>query len=158
MRELRQGGVATSDNLCVSDGHECWGVVEPVRTEGVSGRRMTHGRREIQLPQRVESLIPDVVVVLRRSNHESMAVHGCSSSDAVRAMAGGTYMAGELRRYWAVAATLATATGLGPVHPAVTETSTLLSRNLSCVEVCMPLHCELRLHDLLETAERSTCA
>jgi hypothetical protein len=158
MRELRQGGVATSDNLCVSDGHECWGVVEPVRAEGVTGRRMTHGRRETQLPQRVESLIPDVVVVLRRSIDGAIAVHGCSSSDAVRAMAGGTYMAGELRRYWALAATLATATGLGPVHPAVTETSAVLSRSLACVEVCLPLHCELRLHEVLESAERSTCA
>ena len=50
MRELRQGGVATSDNLSVSDGHHCWGVVEPVRVEGVTGRRMTHGRHETQLP------------------------------------------------------------------------------------------------------------
>jgi hypothetical protein len=158
MRELRQGGVATSDNLCVSDGHECWGVVEPVRIEGITGRRMTHGRRETRLPARVESLIPDVVVLLRRSADGSLAVRRCSSSDAVRSLAGGTYMAGELRRYWAFAATLSTATGVGPVHPAVVETSAILSRHLSCLEVCIPANCELRLHEVLEVAESSTCA
>jgi hypothetical protein len=158
MRELRNGGVATSDNLSVSDGSNCWGVVEPVRVEGVTGRRMTHGRHETQLPRRIECLIPDVVVVLRRSLDGAMAVRRCSSNEAVRSLAGGTYMAGELRRYWAFAATLATATGLGPVHPAISETSALLSRRLSCLEVSLPANCELRMHEVLEAVERSTCA
>ena len=31
--ELAGGGRATSDNLCVSDGREVWGLVEPLRLE-----------------------------------------------------------------------------------------------------------------------------
>jgi hypothetical protein len=158
MRELRHGGIATSDNLSVSDGYHCWGVVEPVRVEGVTGRRMTHGRHETQLPRRVECLIPDVFVVLRRSVDGAMVVRPCSSNEAVRSLSGGTYMAGELRRYWAFAATLATATGLGPVHPAISETSGVLSRRLSCVEVSLPANSELRMHEALEAVEKSTCA
>ena len=158
MRELRQGGVATSDNLCVSDGTQCWGVVEPVRVEGATGRRMPHGRRETALPQRAACLTPDVVVVLRRSVDGALAVTQCSSIAAARSLTGGTYMAGELRRYWEFAATVATATGLGPIHPAIAETSATITRRLACVEVGLPLHCELRLHHILEAAERSTCA
>ena len=158
MRELQQGGIATSDNLSVSDGHHCWGVVEPVRVEGVAGRRTTHGRHETPLPQRVECLIPDAIVVLRRSLDGALAVARCSSSDAERSLAGGTYMAGELRRYWAFAATLATATSLGPAHPAISETCAGLSRRLSCLEVSLPLHCDIRLHEALEAVESSTWA
>jgi hypothetical protein len=158
MRELRHGGIATSDNLVVSDGHHCWGVVEPVRVEGVTGRRTTHGRHETQLPRRIECLVPDVVVVLRRSVDGAMVVRRCSSNEAVRSLAGGTYIAGELRRYWAFAATLATATGLGPVHPAISETSAVLSRRLSCLEVSLPANCELPMHQVLEAVEQSTCA
>lgn len=158
MRELRRGGTATSDNLSVSDGHQCWGVVEPVRVEGVRGRRMTHGRNETHLPRRVESLVPDVIVVLRRSIDGATVVRRCNSDEAVRSMAGGTYMAGELRRYWAFAATLATATRLGAVHPAVIETATVMSRRVSCLEVRLPLRCEVRLHKLLEAAEQASCA
>jgi len=158
MRELRHGGAATSDNLCVSDGRRCWGVVEPARLEGATGRRMTHGRREMQLPQRVECLVPDIVIVLRRSSTGSMDVRHCSTEEAARSLAGGTYMAGELRRYWAFAATLATATGLGPVHPAVTETSVTLSRRLTCLEVGLPANRDWRVHEALEAAESSTCA
>jgi hypothetical protein len=158
MRELRQGGTATSDNLNVSDGHHCWGVVEPVRVEGVTGRRTTHGRHETQLPQRVACLIPDAIVVLRRSIDGALAVGRCSSDEAVRSLAGGTYMAGELRRYWAFAATLATATALGPAHPAISETCAALSRRLSCLEVSLPANCDLRLHEALETVESSTWA
>jgi|HubBroStandDraft_6_1064221.scaffolds.fasta_scaffold83033_2 hypothetical protein len=158
MREVRKGGVATSDNLCVSDGTQCWGVVEPVRAEGATGRRMTHGRRETHLNERVDCLMPDVMVVLRRSVDGALAIRRCSAGEAARSLASGTYMAGELRRYWAFAATLATASGLGPAHPAITETSGLLSRRLACLEVALPEHCDMRLHEVLETVERSTCA
>ena len=64
--ELAEGGRATSDNLCVTDGVSGWGVVEPVRLEGKSGRRMPHGRREQPLTGRVSTLTPDRVVLLRR--------------------------------------------------------------------------------------------
>ena len=158
MREVRHGGVATSDNLCVSDGQQCWGVLEPVRADGAAGRRMTHGRRETQLAERVDSLMPDVIVVLRRSLDGSLEVRRCSSSEAARSLTAGTYMAGELRRYWAFAASVGAASGLGPAHPAITETSALLSRRLATLEVALPLHCEARLHEVLDSAERSTCA
>src|SRR5262249_48040388 len=36
--ELEDGGAATSDNLCVGDGHVAWGLVEPMRIEGAAGR------------------------------------------------------------------------------------------------------------------------
>ena len=42
-----------------------------------------------------------------------------SPDEAARALVAGTYMAGELRRFWPFAATLALATGIGPVHPDV---------------------------------------
>ena len=157
LREVRRGGLATSDNLCVSDATRCWGVLEPVRVEGATGRRMTHGRRETQLPERVECLIPDVIVVLRRGDSGVPVVRQCGADDAACSLAAGTYMAGELRRYWAFAATLAAASGLGPAHPAVAETSAMLSRRLPSVEVALPLDCEVRLHEVLEGAERATC-
>jgi hypothetical protein len=119
---------------------------------------MTHGRREAQLKERVDCLMPDVMVVLRRSVDGALAIRRCSAGEAARSLASGTYMAGELRRYWAFAATLASGSGLGPAHPAVSETSAMLSRRLACREVALPEHCDMRLHEVLDTAERSTCA
>ena len=53
-QELAQGGLAISDNLCVSDGATAWGLVEPIRVEGGPGRSMPHGRTEAPLPGRRE--------------------------------------------------------------------------------------------------------
>jgi hypothetical protein len=158
MRELRGGAMATSDNLCVTDGRDCWGVLEPVRVEGVQGKRSTHGRRETSLPNRVESLTPDLVLVLRRGNASTVGNNRCSAEDALRTLVGGTYMAGELRRYWGFAATLSTGTGCGPVHPPITDVAERLTRRLPCVEVAMPSSRTFSLHDVLGDKELLTCA
>src|SRR6266581_2801590 len=70
----------------------------------------THGRREYALPGRVPSLEPDRLVVLRRANGSRASAGPLSSAEAARELVAGTYMAGELRRYWTFAGTLALAT------------------------------------------------
>jgi hypothetical protein len=62
IHELKAGGRATGDNLGVSDGETVWGLVEPIRVDGgARGRRMPHGRREMPLAARAESLRPAAV-------------------------------------------------------------------------------------------------
>ena len=117
-REIGAGGRATSDNLCVSDGASVWGVAEPARLPGASGRRSSHGRRETPLTGWVAEMVPDRVVLLAKSDAPAIA-RPCEPSRATRALAAGTYMAGELRRFWPIAATWSLGTGRGPVHPAV---------------------------------------
>jgi hypothetical protein len=46
-------------------------------------------------------------------------------------------MAGELRRYWAFAATLALGTGLGASHPPVQPLAQELSVRLPCLQVTL---------------------
>jgi len=57
------------------------------------------------------------------------------SAEAARELVAGTYMAGELRRFWSFAATLALATGAGPAHPDVCGMAALLASRLPCFEV-----------------------
>jgi hypothetical protein len=128
--EVRAGAHATSDNLGVTDGMTVWGLVEPVRASGARGRRMPHGRRESSMPSRVDSVDPECIVVLERGREEHATLEPRSADQAARSLAAATYMAGELRRYWAFAATLAAATGRGPVHPEVTETVALFAAAL----------------------------
>jgi hypothetical protein len=153
LRELEAGGEATSDNLCVSDGRRCWGVVEPLRAEGAGGRRMPHGRAEAPLARRAPCLTPGLVVLLTRTTEARPAARTVAAQRAARFLAGGTYMAGELRRYWPLAATLATATGVGPVHPAVASVAERLARGLPCVEVTVPAGSRMRLREVLGTLE-----
>ena len=56
-------------------------------------------------------------------------------ADAARALVAGTYAAGELRRYWAYAATLALATGRGPAHPPIDAIARALAERVPCVRV-----------------------
>lgn len=135
--ELGSGATATSDNVCVSDGRLVFGLVEPMRTESARGRRMPHGRRESPLPGRVPFLEPDRVVVLRRGISPLPAVQPVPWERAARALVAGTYMAGELRRYWGFAATLALGFGRGDVHPPVEAAARALARRLPCIEVCL---------------------
>jgi hypothetical protein len=139
--ELARGAVATCDNLCVSDGRFAWGVVEPLRVpaaySGQRGRRVSHGRREVPWPARADRLAPDQLIVLVRGETGAPAVASCDPAEAARYLAAGTYMAGELRRYWAFAATLALGTGAGASHPAVAETAAALSARLPCVKVVL---------------------
>jgi hypothetical protein len=140
--ELARGAHSTSDNLCVSDGHTAWGLLEPRRVPvgdsgGGHGRRMPHGRREAPWPSRVNELVPDLLIVLRRGSAKATGVAPCQPEDAARSLVAGTYMAGELRRYWAFAATLALGTGLGETHPAVEGVARALSTGLPCLELVL---------------------
>lgn len=137
-RAVAEGSRAVADNLCVSDGERVWGLVEPLRTEGGSGRRMPHGRREGPLPGRLASLRPDQLFVLRRSGGERFEIAPIDHEGAVRDLVCGTYAAGELRRYWPWAAVLAAGTGLGPPHPSVTATAEGLASSVACRSVGLP--------------------
>jgi len=140
---LAAGGVATADNLCAADGNHCFGLAEPLRTDAVGGRagqphrpggHTSHGRIELPLAGRVAVLEPDRLVLLERGERgergQRTEIAKLSAAQAARALAAGTYAAGELRRYWAFAATLALATGLGPAHPPVSTVATRYAERL----------------------------
>jgi hypothetical protein len=150
-RQVEAGGRATSDNLTVADGREAWGVVEPMRLAEGSGPLTTYGRREVPLGRRTESLAPDRLVVL--SQGPASRIRDCSSDLAARALVSGTYMAGELRRYWTFAATLALATGLGSPHPDVEGIARSFARSLPCQEVVLQSARGVDLASLLEVRE-----
>jgi hypothetical protein len=131
-----RGFAATGDNLSVTDGRTVWGVVEPMRSVGGRGRRMTYGRREASMAGRVSALVPDRIVVLRGDMESRVAA--VDPQAAERALVTGTYMAGELRRYWPFTALLAAGTGLGPSHPPVAEAARELSARLPAIEAGLP--------------------
>jgi hypothetical protein len=149
---LDGGERACSDNLCVSDGQRVHGVVEPVRIEGAPGRRMPHGRGECILPNRVDVLVPDRLVVLRRMPSGRSGSRPLKSEAAARVLSAGTYMAGELRRYWAFAATVSMGTGRGPVHPSVAEVAREFAR-LPAVEITLGEPRVSSLVDLLDVLQ-----
>jgi hypothetical protein len=144
--EIGAGGTATGDNLAVTDGTTVWGLAEPVRMSGLGGRRMPHGRGEAPLSARAESLVPDAVVVLSRGDAKRARLSHCTSEVAARSLVGSTYMAGELRRYWAYAATLAAASGVGTAHPPIAEVAESLAAALTCYSLTLG-------EDLLERVE-----
>ncbi len=152
-QELAAGGHAISDNLCVSDGITAWGVVEPMRVEGGTGRSMPHGRGEIRMPGRVAALAPNVLVVLRRGQDEVANLRSCGAAAVARSLITGTYMAGELRRYWGFAATLTAGTELGPSQSPVEAIARQLASRLPAVEVVLPRQPGARLADLLGLME-----
>ncbi|MGZ4443135.1 MAG: hypothetical protein ACXVXC_08230 [Nocardioidaceae bacterium] len=133
----RSGGRPCSDNLVSADCWQVYGLVEPMRTESGHGRRMSHGRREEPLPGRVRDLAPDRIVVLRRGTGATAGVVRLEPVCAARVLTAATYMAGELRRYWPLAATLAMATGLGPPHPPVSQTAHDLAARLPATELTL---------------------
>jgi hypothetical protein len=136
--ELAAGATATCDNLAVSDGSEVFGVAEPIRTVGGNGRRVDHGRREaVWGTTRATSLQADRVVVVRLRDVPRASCEPLAADAAVRSLTTGTFMAGELRRYWAFGATLAAGTGLGPAQPAVAATAERLAAALPCYLVTL---------------------
>jgi hypothetical protein len=140
--ELEQGAVATSDNLCLSDGRTAWGLLEPRRvpageSENTHGRRMPHDRREAPWRGRVHELVPEMVLVLQRGTTKTSMSAACDPDEAARSLVAGTYMAGELRRYWAFASTLALGTGVGDIHPQVDQVARKLTASLPCREVTL---------------------
>jgi hypothetical protein len=134
---LSHGEIATADNVCACDAHTAYGLVEPLRVQdGSRGPAAPHGRTEVSLTGRVPCLEPDRLVVLRRAAAgEDSVVRSLSAEEAARELVTGTYMAGELRRFWPFAATLALATGLGPAHPDVGGVAAALAARLPCVEM-----------------------
>jgi hypothetical protein len=46
-------------------------------------------------------------------------------------------MAGELRRFWAFAATLAAGTGAGPAHPQVLDVAAAFAARLPCARLTL---------------------
>lgn len=153
--ETESGEVATGDNLSVADGTRVWGVTEPVRSSGGSGRPMPHGRRETHLRNRTASLEPDRLVVLSRG--PDRVVRPYQPQEAARTMVASTYAAGELRRYWAFAAVLALGTCVGPPHPSVDKVALKFANRLPCLAVTRPEVGGLRLSRLLEGPEASAC-
>jgi len=150
---LERGERATADNLCACDGRHAYGVVEPLRVDGGRGRAAApHGRSEYALPDRVPSLEPDRLVVLRRAAGQAASAGPLPPSEAARELVAGTYMAGELRRFWAFAGTLALATGIGPAHPDVLGIAAALADRLPCVEVRMAHGAPAPIGDLLSLA------
>ena len=72
--------------------------------------------------------LPRSLVVLERGER-SPHTPPVNSAAAARALVTSTYMAGELRRYWAFAATLAAGTGAGPrIRPSSEVASALRAR------------------------------
>jgi hypothetical protein len=153
LAEIAAGGRATADNLSVADGMTVWGLVEPMRVEGGGGRRMPHGRHERDLEARADALTPDCVVVLERGDGSSRAsLTPCSAEAATRALVTGTYMAGDLRRYWQFAAILTAGTGRGPAHPPVAEIASTFAARLPAFVMTLGPDRTMRLSQLLETA------
>jgi hypothetical protein len=152
--ELARGAIATSDNLCVSDGTTTWGLLEPRRVpaeeiENRRGRRMPHDRREAPWPARVDKMVPDVIVVLQRHGAETTTAMACDPADAAKTLTAGTYMAGELRRYWAFASTVALGTGLGDIHPRIEEVARALTADIPCWGVSLGEKGDASLEHLL---------
>jgi hypothetical protein len=157
VRELERGGRATGDNLAVSDGRTVCGLVEPVRVEGGGGRRMPHGRSELAMAGRAEALDPTCVVVLERADSATSALVPCPPERAARALAASTYMAGELRRFWPLAAELAAGTGHGPAHPPVQAVADALADALPCWTLRLGHDRDADVGDLLQREEVAAC-
>ena len=151
--ELEDGGSATSDNLCVGDGRAVWGLVEPMRIEGAGGRNMPHGRAETPLTGRVSQLVPDRIIVVRRGEGDEARLRPCDAETASRSLISGTYMAGELRRFWGFAATLAAGTGVGPSHPPVVEIARSFATRVPCYELDLARRPGSRLAQIVKPME-----
>jgi hypothetical protein len=146
---MSQGGQGVSDNLCVGRGLVIHGVLEPLRADGGEGRRMPHGRRESVWTDRLDSIEVERILVLRRGSGSRVVVRPLDAQATARVIVGGTYSAGELRRYWGFAATLALGTGLGPAHPPIVDAATRLARAVPCAEVILPRTLGTRLSDVI---------
>jgi hypothetical protein len=153
---VRDGAVPTSDNLCVAEGRLVHGLLEPTRVEGGTGRRSTHGRREGGWSRRRPSLHVDEVLVLRRGGGQQARLVDIPAEDAIRDIVAGTYAAGELRRYWGFAATLALGTGLGPAHPGVEAAARTLVSGARTRALVLPDRPGTRLAELLDESAGCT--
>jgi hypothetical protein len=151
-----EDGTPVSDNLCTYDGERVHGLPEPRRVQAASGafrrRGMPHGRVERPWDGRQDTIVPTLLLVLRRGTGERATARPVPPAVAARALVTGTYAAGELRRYWAFAATLALGTGLGPAHPAIVSGAERLAGSVPCVEVVLPGRPVSSLAEIVELA------
>jgi hypothetical protein len=67
-------------------------------------------------------------------------------------------MAGELRRYWAFAATLAAGTEIGPEHPPVTSVASAFAAQLPCYVLLFARSHGVGLSELLPAAREGAAA
>lgn len=107
---------------------------------------------------RADELVPDSLVVLERLPAAEPSILACSPVTAGRALVTSTYMAGELRRYWAFAATLSAGTGLGPAHPPVLDVASAFAAKLRCFSVVLGRRPGARLPQLVGAPEVEACA
>ncbi|SRR6266487_1478782 len=151
---LLRGEVATADNLCACDARVAYGLAEPLKVTAASGGPPApHGRVQVRLAGRVPSLEPDRLAVLRRGvAGQQTVVRPMPAEQAARELVAGTYMAGELRRFWSFAATLALATGIGPAQPDVSGVAAALAGRLPCLEVRVAHGAPAPIGDLLRLA------
>lgn len=148
--ELAASHHATCDNLAVTDGRLVHGLVEPRRILGGTGHRTSHGRREADMPARVAFVQPDRVIAVSLSETLlEAALHPVDADVACRALVTGTYMAGELRRFWPFAAALSSGTGCGPAAPPVQEMAKRLTDELPCFSLTLSRRFGARLAELL---------
>ena len=103
------------------------------------------------MPDRVESMVPESVVVLERGHSDYSALSICSPETTARSLIASTYMAGELRRYWSFAATLSAGTGIGPAHPPIVEVASGFAAKLPCFSLALGQRPGACLSDLLDT-------
>lgn len=150
---VRRGAEPVSDNVCAGRAGSVHGLLEPMRVEGGSGRRMPHGRRESGWASRRESVRAERLVVLRRGSEQQARLVPMDPGEAARLVSAGTYAAGELRRYWAFCATLALGTGLGPAHPPVDAEARELAEGTECWELSLPAAPGTELSDVLRLAD-----
>ena len=124
---LPHGEIATADNICAAT------HAPPTGWWNRSGRRRPGRSGRAAWPPggpaagRVPCLDPDRLVVLGRAAAGEETTVRLAVAEAARALVAGTYMAGELRRFWPFAATLALATGIGPAHPDVSGVAAALA-------------------------------
>ena len=159
-RELAAGAGATCDNLAVADGIRLHGLREPLRVptdvgSTAPGARAAHGRREQAWHHAVPVLQPDLVVVVTRAERGA-GLRPMDPEAAHRHLVAGTLAAGELMRFWPLAATHALATGTGPVSVPVAEAARTLVTSLPTYELtlCSPGDPPLRerLRQLVDSA------
>ena len=149
-KELTAGHRATCDNLAVTDGRVVHGLVEPRRILGGTGHRTSHGRREVALAERLRSVQPDHVIAVSLSETAPAAtIRPVEAEVACRSLVTGTYVAGELRRFWPFAAALASGTGLGPAVPPVQALARRLTEELPCFSLTLSRRSGARLSELL---------
>ena len=101
---LPRGEIATADNICACDARTAYGLVEPLRVARRPGRRERRTARPPEVPAARAGALPGAGPAggARAAPPAGEAVRSgrCPPAEAARELVAGTYMAGELRRFW----------------------------------------------------------